>query len=62
MDYLRGIFISFCIALAGAGGAVIALNLSTGSPRIMGAGIAAAIVGILVGGIALGRSLNRPFS
>lgn len=62
MDYVRGIFISFCIALAGAGGAVIALNLSTASPRLLTAGVASAVVGIVVGGWVLGRALSQPSS
>jgi hypothetical protein len=56
MEYLRGFFIAGCVALAGAGGGVIALNLHTASPRIMGIGAAAAAIGIIGGGLALGRS------
>jgi di/tricarboxylate transporter len=62
MDYVRGIFISFCIALGGAGGAVIAANLSTSSPRLMMAGLAGAVIGIIAGGVTLGRAFHRPFS
>jgi len=59
MDYLRGLFISGCIALAGAGGAVIAFNLHTVSPRLMAVGIASAAAGILAGGLTLGHALRR---
>jgi hypothetical protein len=56
VEYLRGFFIAGCVALAGAGGGVIALNLHTASPRILGIGLAASFIGILGGGLALGRS------
>jgi hypothetical protein len=53
--YLRGVISAGLIALGGAGGAVIAMNLHTSSPRIMAAGIISAIVGIVGGGVALNR-------
>jgi hypothetical protein len=46
-------FIAVSMALAGGGVAVTALNLSTHSPRLLGAGIAATLVGILMGAIGL---------
>ncbi|HUZ75609.1 MAG TPA: hypothetical protein VMU87_21700 [Stellaceae bacterium] len=60
MGYIRGFFISGCVALAGAGGGVIALNLHSSSPRIMAVGIASAVIGIIGGGIALGMSMTGP--
>jgi hypothetical protein len=54
--YLRGIISAGLIALGSAGGAVIAMNLHSSSPRLMAAGIASAIIGILGGGIANGLS------
>lgn len=54
MGYVRGFFVSGCIALAGAGGGAIALNLHSASPRIMAVGIASAVVGIIGGAIGLG--------
>jgi len=53
--YLRGLFSAGLIALGGAGGAVIAMNLHTSSPRLMTAGIAAAILGIVGGGFAISK-------
>jgi hypothetical protein len=46
-------FTAGSLALAGGGLAVTALNLSTASPRLLGAGIAATLVGILLGAIGL---------
>ena len=60
MDYVRGYLVAGLLALAGAGGAVIAVNLHTESPRLMGAGIACAIVGITGGGLLLGRTFRLP--
>ncbi len=60
MGYIRGFFISGCIALAGAGGGVIVANLHTASPRLMAAGIVSAVIGIIGGGIALGMSVTGP--
>jgi hypothetical protein len=51
--YLRGIISAGLIALGGAGGAVIAMNLDSSSPRLMTAGIISAVVGIVGGGISL---------
>jgi hypothetical protein len=59
MEYVRGYLVAGLLALAGAGGAVIAINLHTGSPRLMGAGVACAIVGIGGGGLTLGRLFDR---
>jgi hypothetical protein len=59
MDFLRGIVTAGLIALAGAGGAVIALNLHSSSPRLMGAGIAAGAVGVIGGGVLLARGQRR---
>ena len=53
--YLRGIISAGLIALGGAGGAVIAMNLHSSSPRLMAAGIASAVIGILGGGFAISR-------
>ena len=50
MGYVRGLFVSACIALAGAGGGVIAMNLHSASPRLMTAGIVSAVLGIIGGG------------
>jgi hypothetical protein len=52
-SYLRGIISAGLIALGGAGGAVIAMNLHSSSPRLMTAGIISAMVGIVGGGISL---------
>ena len=51
--YLRGIISAGLIALGGAGGAVIAMNLHSSSPRLMTAGVISALVGILGGGVSL---------
>jgi hypothetical protein len=59
MDYVRGLVIAGLIAFAGAGGGVVALNLRTASPRLVAAGMLAAAVGIIGGGLALGRSLGQ---
>ncbi len=53
MRYLRGFFVSGCIALAGAGGGVIVENLNTHSPRLIAAGVLSAIIGIIGGGVGL---------
>ena len=55
MVYMQAFLASGFIALAGAGGGVIALNLHTASPRIMAVAIASAVVGILGGGLMLAR-------
>lgn len=55
MDYLRGLITAGLVALAGAGGGVVALNIHSNSPRLMAAGIGAAIIGILAGGFMLTR-------
>lgn len=55
MDAVRGLLIAGLIALGGAGGAVIALNLDTSSPRRIEAGVAAAVIGIGGGGLLLAR-------
>jgi len=47
--------VAFSIALGGSGIAVAALNIGTHSPRLLGAGIIAAVIGIALGGIVLGR-------
>lgn len=59
MEYFRGFIIAGLLALGGAGGAVIVINVHTASPRLMAAGLAAAAVGIIGGGLALGRSFSR---
>jgi hypothetical protein len=59
MAYVRGFFISGCIALAGAGGGVIAMNLSTSSPRLMTAGVISALVGIIGGGVGLAMGMRQ---
>jgi len=58
MGYVRAFVASGFIALAGAGGGVIALNLRTASPRIMTVAILSAVVGIVGGALGLG-GLNR---
>jgi hypothetical protein len=60
MGYIRGFFISGCCALAGAGGGVIVANLHTSSPRLMAAGIASAVVGIVGGGLGLALPFVGP--
>jgi len=59
MEYVRGFFTACCLSLSGAGGAVIGLNLHTASPRLLGAGVAAAVIGVMGGGLALGRSFSQ---
>ena len=51
--YLRGLIGAGLIALAGAGGGAIAMNLHSSSPRLMAAGIISAIIGIVGGGYAI---------
>jgi hypothetical protein len=58
MDFVRGLLIAGLIALGGAGGAVIEINLDTASPRRLAVGVAAAVIGIVGGGLLLGR--RRP--
>jgi hypothetical protein len=53
VTYLRGIVSAGLIALGGAGGAVIAMNLRSGSPRFMTASVISAIIGIVGGGVVL---------
>ncbi len=53
--YLRGIISAGLIALGGAGGAVMAINLHSSSPRLMTAGIVSAMIGIVGGGISLSK-------
>jgi hypothetical protein len=60
MGYVRALLASGFIALAGAGGGVIALNLHTASPRIMTAGVLSAVVGIIGGALVLGRIGQEP--
>jgi len=55
MEYLRGFIATCFIALAGTGGAVIVVY-TTGSPRRLTAGIVAVAVGLIGGGLALGRT------
>jgi len=55
MGYVRAVLASGFIALAGAGGGVIAVNLHTGSPRLLTAGIVSAVVGIVGGAFSLGK-------
>jgi hypothetical protein len=59
MDYLRGFTVAVLLGLAGTGGAVIATNLHSGSPRLVAAGIACAVAGIVGGGLVLGRIFGR---
>jgi len=59
MQYLRAYLVAVLIALAGTGGGLIILNLKTASPRLMAAGIAAVVIGIAGGGLALGRSFEH---
>ena len=59
MEYLRGFLIAGLLTLSGGGLAVVVENLNTESPRLMDAGIAAIVVGVLGGGLALGRSFQR---
>jgi len=53
--YLRDLISVGLIALAGAGGGVIAMNLHSSSPRLMAAGIVSAIIGIFAGAAAMSR-------
>lgn len=55
MQAVLPFFIAGSLAIGGGGVAVAALNLHTGSPRLLGAGIAAAIVGALMGALGLAR-------
>ncbi|HUK07176.1 MAG TPA: hypothetical protein VLX09_04835 [Stellaceae bacterium] len=55
MRLILPFFIAGSLALGGAGLAIAALNLYTASPRLMSAGVAAAIVGTLLGGLGLIR-------
>ena len=59
MQYVRAFVVVVLVALAGTGGAVVALNLRTSSPRLMAAGIAASVIGIIGGALALGRTLEH---
>ena len=59
MQYVRAYVIVVLVALAGTGGGLIVLNLKTSSPRLMAAGIAAVVIGIAGGGLALGRSFEH---
>jgi hypothetical protein len=58
MHYARGIFAAACIALAGAGGGVLALTYNKSSPRLLIAAIVAIIIGIGLGGYAIGAALR----
>ena len=58
MDGLRGLFIAVFLVLGGTGGGVWVVNLHSGSPRLLIAGIVAAALGTIVGGLALGRALG----
>lgn len=53
--YLRGLIAAGLIVLGGTGGAVIVMNLHSASPRLMTAGVACALIGILGGGVAISR-------
>jgi di/tricarboxylate transporter len=59
MQYFRAFVVVVLVALAGTGGGLIIINLKTSSPRLMVAGIAAAVIGIIGGGLALGRSFEH---
>lgn len=59
MLYFRAFVIVGLVALAGTGGGLIVLNLKTSSPRLMAAGIAAVVIGVIGGGLALGRTLEH---
>ncbi|HUK57830.1 MAG TPA: hypothetical protein VLV50_01270 [Stellaceae bacterium] len=59
MPYVRAFVVVVLVALAGTGGALVVLNLKTASPRLMGAGIAAVVVGVIGGALALGRSFEH---
>lgn len=53
IKYLQGLVVAGLIALGGAGGATVAMNLHSGSPRLLHDGIASAVIGILGGGLLL---------
>jgi len=55
MKMLLPLFVAAALSLGGAGVAVAALNLHTSSPRLLGAGIIAAVVGTLFGALGLHR-------
>jgi hypothetical protein len=55
MKFILPLFIAGSLALGGGGVAVAALNLHTGSPRLLGVAIAAAVLGILFGAFGLRR-------
>jgi flagellar motor component MotA len=55
MKLVLAFLIAASLALGGAGVAVAALNLRTESPRLLSAGVAAAILGTLAGTLGLYR-------
>ena len=55
MKVLLPLFTAGSLTVGGGGVAVAALNLHTVSPRLLGAGIAAAILGTLLGAVGLSR-------
>lgn len=55
MKMLLSFFIAGSLSIGGGGVAVAALNLQTQSPRLLGVGIAAAVLGTLGGAVGLRR-------
>jgi len=58
VKYLEALLITGCLALAGAGIAIIVVNWQTGSPRLMIGGIVWAAGGIIAGCFLLARALG----
>jgi hypothetical protein len=55
MKQILSLAVASCLAGAGGGIAVAVMNLQTRSPRLLTAAIAAAVLGILLGGYLLKR-------
>jgi hypothetical protein len=58
LRYLEALMIAACLALAGAGTAIIVLHWNSGSPRLMTGGIVWAAGGIIAGCFLLARALG----
>jgi len=59
---MRKIFalaMSGCFALGGGGVGVAGLSYGWHSPRLFGAGVIAAVIGIVLGGLLLDRAIER---
>ena len=58
MKYIEALLIAGCLALAGAGLAIIVVNWHSGSPRLMTGGIVWAAGGVIAGCFLLARALG----